>query len=127
MLAGVPSRTPSQSSRSAAPADRAGRRTSSASSTIATPSLTASSTACRAGEGVWWTTRRRGTVAFFPVGRRRSRGNVGASADRRDTCFGGEAADDVAVAHEDTDRVAEVHAVVVVLDGVGRSGGPPGN
>src|SRR4051812_46034457 len=67
MLAGVPSRTPSQSSRSAAPADSAGLRTGSAPSTMATPSLTASSTACIAGDGVWWTTRRRGTVAFSPV------------------------------------------------------------
>src|SRR3954469_14198253 len=61
MLAGVPSRTPSAASRSAAPADRAGRRTGSTSSTRATPSFTASRTACSAGEGVWWTTSRRGT------------------------------------------------------------------
>src|SRR3712207_4197735 len=66
MLAGVPSSTPSAASRSAAPADSAGRRHSSTSSTRAAPSFTASSTACRAGEGVWWTTSRRGTRAFSP-------------------------------------------------------------
>src|SRR3954454_3241593 len=60
MLAGVPSRTPSAASRAAAPADRAGRRTGSTSSTRATPSFTASRTACSAGEGVWWTTSRSG-------------------------------------------------------------------
>src|SRR5918993_564567 len=51
MFAGVPSRTPSASSTSAAPADRAGRTVSSTSSTSATPSRTASSTACIAGDG----------------------------------------------------------------------------
>src|SRR3954451_13527885 len=69
MLAGVPRRIASAWSTSTAPADRAGRRATSTSSTIATPSFTASSTACIAGEGVWWTTSRRGTSASSP-GRR---------------------------------------------------------
>src|SRR4051794_31555 len=68
MLAGVPSRTPPAARTSAAPADRAGRVTSWTSSTSATPSLTASSTACSAGEGVWWTTSRRGTRSSSPAG-----------------------------------------------------------
>src|SRR5690348_9447017 len=63
MFAGVPSSTPSAASRSATPADSAGRSTASTPSTIATPSRTASSTACRAGDGVWWTTSSRGTRA----------------------------------------------------------------
>src|SRR4051812_46883102 len=68
MLAGVPSNTPSAASRSAAPADSAGRSTSSVPSTIATPSRTASSTACSAGEGVWWTTSRRGIRSSSQAG-----------------------------------------------------------
>src|SRR3712207_2183662 len=64
MLAGVPSSTPSAASRSAAPAERAGRTTSSTSSTIAAPSRTASRSVCRLGEGVWWTTSRRGMAGF---------------------------------------------------------------
>src|SRR4051794_7202807 len=61
MFAGVPSSTPSAASRSAGPADNAGRSSAATPSTIATPSRTASRTACRAGEGVWWTTSSRGT------------------------------------------------------------------
>src|SRR3954470_6555224 len=144
MFAGVPSRTPSAASRSAGPADSAGRRTSSASSTIATPSFTASRTAWRAGEGVWWTTSRRGTQASSPAIARhrllapaRPRGCVveptgpvesthraefrrvpagtrpaeaaGGSGRHRCSGFGGESADEVAVAHEDSDDVAQVH------------------
>src|SRR3954451_16618404 len=116
MLAGVPSRTPSQSSRSAAPADRAGRRTSSASSTIATPSLTASSTVCRAGDGGWWTTSSRDTRASSPPAAGRSRGNV----VRGHPGLGGEASGEIAVGHEDADGVQEVHPVVALLQRVGQ-------
>src|SRR4051795_10956193 len=141
MFAGVPSRIPSHSSTSAAPAESAGRSVSSTSSTIATPSFTASSTAWSAGEGVWWTTSRRGTCASsrsvggrVPAGTRA--GAQGGAAlggapgggrvpggtrwgARWDAALGGEPAGEVAVAHENADRVAEVHAVVALLQGVG--------
>ena len=42
------------------------------------------------------------------------------SAGRGDSCFGGEASGEVAVAHEHADGVAEVHAVVVLLERVGQ-------
>src|SRR4051795_3936672 len=118
MLAGVPSRRPSHSSTSAAPADSAGRSVSSTSSTIATPSLTASRTACSAGDGVWWTTSRRGTCASWPWS------SVGVPAGtrltgQRNSGLGGEAAGEVAVAHEDADGIAQVHAVVALLQGLG--------
>src|SRR3954451_21455072 len=141
MFAGVPSRTLSAASRSAAPADSAGRRTSSASSTIATPSFTASRTAWRAGEGVWWTTSRRGTQASspagpmippFPRGRGRAeafpreragragRSRAGASRDQRCPGLGGESSDQLAVAHEDADDVVQVHAFAAGGHGVGQ-------
>src|SRR3954447_23595375 len=66
MFAGGASSTPSAARTSAAPAERAGRSTSSPSSTSAAPSRTASSSACIAGDGVWWTTSSCGTRGSSP-------------------------------------------------------------
>src|SRR5689334_9954687 len=67
MLAGVPSRMPSAASSSAAEADRAGRDTTSTPGTMAMPARAASSSACRAGDGVWWTTSSTGMCLVFRI------------------------------------------------------------
>src|SRR5690348_12567190 len=68
MLAGVPSTTPSASSRSDAVAASAARRRTSTpviSGSLA-PRTTASSSSWVAGEGVWWTISRTATPPVLP-------------------------------------------------------------
>src|ERR1700733_2471114 len=64
MFAGVPRTKPSAASTSGAPAASAGRpaTTIPSSSGSRAPAITASSIACSAGDGVWWTTSSRGTA-----------------------------------------------------------------
>src|ERR1700749_5093529 len=64
MFAGVPRTKPSAASTSGAPAESAGTTVTSipSSSGSRAPAMTASSIACSAGDGVWWTTSSRGNA-----------------------------------------------------------------
>ena len=65
MLAGVPSTNPSAASTSGIVAANAGTTVTTipSSSGSRAPELTASSIACSAGDGVWWTTSSRGNAS----------------------------------------------------------------